>query len=143
MSKRLFFFGAAKFVFFQKPVANMSLAPQLDAAALGQPSPDGTPVMALPPRVPPSKAPKRKPTHATRTSSEPRNLADDTWLNDSTSNRSLGRVLKVISSSNGALIITDNCRVRVDSKLVARQGRDVTRLSVYAHQMSIDDMPID
>ena len=121
----------------------MSLAPQLDAAALGQPSPDGTPVMALPPRVPPSKASKRKPNHATRTSSEPRKLADDTWLNDSTSNRSLGRVLKVISSSNGALIITDNCRVRVDSSLVARQGRDVTRRSVYAHQMSIDDMPID
>ena len=111
--------------------------------ALNQPSPDTTPVMALPPRVPPGKAPKRKPSHAQRASSGPRKLEDDTWLNDSTSNRSLGRVLKVISCSNGTLIVTDNCRVRVDESLVARQGRDSSRRSVYAHQMSIDDMPID
>ena len=62
-----------------------------------------------------------------RASSGPRKLEDDTWLNDSTSNRSLGRVLKVISCSNGTLIVTDNCLVRVDESLVARQGRDSSR----------------
>ena len=121
----------------------MSLAPQLEAAALNEPAPDGTPVMALPPRVPPAKAPKRKSSHAVRSSCNPRNLVNDTWLNDSTSNRTLGRVLRLIPSANGTLIITDNCRVRVDTGLVARQGRDVERRSLYNHQMSIDDMPVD
>ena len=100
-------------------------------------------MIALPAGAPPAKAPKRKPSHAHRASSGPRKLEDDTWLNDLTSNRGLGRVLQVTSCSNGTLIVTDNCRVRVDKSLVARQGRDSTRRSVYAHQMSIDDMPIN
>lgn len=119
----------------------MSLALQLDAAALNQPAPDGTPVMAPPPRVP--RAPKRKAYHASRVSSEPRKLDDDKWLNDSTSQRSLGRVLKMISCNRVTLIVTDNCKVRVDKRLVVRQGRDVHRRALYAHQMSLDDMPLD
>ena len=78
-----------------------------------------------------------------RASIEPRKLENDTWLNDSTSNRSLGRVLKVMPCVNGTLIVTDKCRVRVDESLVARQGRDANRLSVHSHQMSIDDVPVN
>lgn len=121
----------------------MSLAFQFDAAALDQTPPQHTPVMALHPRFPPVRAPKRGVSHAARVSSTPRKLVDDTWLNDSTSNRSLGRVLKLIRFSDGTLIVTDICRVRVDANLVARQGRDVERRALYAHQMSIDDMPFD
>ena len=118
----------------------MPLVLQFDAAAVNQPSPESTPVIALPPTP---KAPKRDSCHASRQSFEPRNLDDDVWLNDVTSNRGLGRVVKVVSRSNGTLIVTTKCRVRIDENLVARQGRDETRRSMYGHQMSIDNMPID
>lgn len=121
----------------------MSLAHRLEAAALDQPSPDATPVISMRPRVPPGNAPKRNPSHAQRASFGPRKLEDDTWLNDVTSKRPLGRVLNVVSCSKGVLICTNSCRVRVDENLVARQGRDSCRRSLYAHQMSIDDMPTD
>ena len=62
----------------------MSLAPQLAAAAMSEPSPVHTPLMELPARVPPLKAPKRKSTHAIRVPVEPRRLESDTWSNDAT-----------------------------------------------------------
>ena len=121
----------------------MSLAPQLAAAAMDEPPPVHTPLMQIPARSPPLKAHMRKSFHATRAPVEPRRLEGDMWLNDMTSQRSLGRVIKTVDRVDGRVIWTTICRVRVSHNLLVRQGRDEERRSLYNHRITFDNIPID
>ena len=112
-------------------------------SALLEVQPHATPPAPPPPPVKPPPV-VRPNAHSSRQSTGPRNIDKDLWLNDDTSNRSLGRVLKVTQRANGrTLVVTTACRVVVDARMIARQGRDARRLALHSHKLVINDTPVE
>lgn len=122
----------------------MSLSSHLEAAAQGAPAPDTTPVMQAPARQPPLMAPMRRSNHATRREPiAPRKLAEDQWLTDCTSGRTLGRVLGVRQVGGGSVIRTTKGRVRVSLGFVVRRSRLTDDHSLHDHHVRIDGVPVE
>ena len=119
----------------------MSFLAQLDAAAAGH-SMTATPVLRLPLReAPPNHRPNdnRGPTsrHAT-----PRKIESDVWLNDLTSQQTLGRVTSDAVTERGRRVSTTLCEVTIDADMRVTRGRDALRRGLHSHLIAFDGLPL-